>query len=37
LDDNNRALIPPDVIQQAEEAKRKIIAGQIKVTDAMTK
>src|SRR5881227_956094 len=37
LDDNNRALIPPDVIQQAEEAKQKIIAGQIKVTDAMTK
>ncbi|PYS79215.1 MAG: BMP family ABC transporter substrate-binding protein [Acidobacteria bacterium] len=37
MDDNNRALIPPDVIQQAEEAKQKIIAGQIKVTDAMTK
>ena len=37
LDDNNRTLIPPDVIQQAEEAKQKIIAGQIKVTDAMTK
>ncbi|HYH85090.1 MAG TPA: BMP family ABC transporter substrate-binding protein [Pyrinomonadaceae bacterium] len=37
MDDNNKMLIPPDVIQQAEEAKQKIIAGQIKVTDAMAK
>ncbi|HST52065.1 MAG TPA: BMP family ABC transporter substrate-binding protein [Pyrinomonadaceae bacterium] len=37
MDDNNKSLIPPDVIQQAEEAKQKIIGGQIKVTDAMTK
>src|SRR5947209_10310205 len=37
MDDNNRTLIPPDIIQQAEESKQKIIAGQIKVTDAMTK
>jgi basic membrane protein A len=37
MDDNNKSLIPPDVIQQAEEAKQKIIQGQIKVTDAMTK
>lgn len=37
MDDNNKSLIAPDVIQQAEEAKQKIINGQIKVTDAMTK
>jgi basic membrane protein A and related proteins len=37
MDDNNKSLIAPDVIQQAEEAKQKIIDGQIKVTDAMTK
>ena len=37
MDNNNRALIPPDVIQQVEEAKQKIINGQIQVTDAMTK
>jgi len=37
MDDNNKMLIPQDVIQQAEEAKGKIIGGQIKVTDAMAK
>jgi basic membrane lipoprotein Med (substrate-binding protein (PBP1-ABC) superfamily) len=37
MDKNNQALIPPDVIQQVEEAKQKIINGQIQVTDAMTK
>jgi basic membrane protein A len=37
MDENNKPLIPPDVIQQAEEAKQKIISGQIKVTDAMAK
>jgi basic membrane protein A len=37
VDDNNRALIPPDVIEKAEVAKKKIIAGEIKVTDAMAK
>lgn len=37
LDENNRDLIPQEAIQQAEEARRKIIEGQIKVTDAMTK
>jgi basic membrane protein A len=37
MDDNNKPIIPPDVIQQAEEAKQKIISGQIKVTDAMAK
>jgi basic membrane protein A and related proteins len=35
LDDYNRALIPPEVIVRVEEAKRQIIAGSIKVTDAM--
>jgi basic membrane protein A and related proteins len=37
IDDNNKALIPADVIQKAEEAKSKIVAGEIKVTDAMAK
>jgi basic membrane protein A and related proteins len=37
VDQNNQALIAPDVIQQVEDAKQKIIAGQIKVTDAMAK
>ena len=36
VDEFNRDLVPPDVIRDAEEAKRKIIAGEIKVTDAMT-
>ncbi len=35
LDDNNRSLIPADVIAKAEEAKKKIVSGEIKVTDAM--
>ena len=37
MDDFNRPLIGPDAIKQAEEARQKIIAGEIKVTDAMTK
>ncbi|HRI02895.1 MAG TPA: BMP family ABC transporter substrate-binding protein [Pyrinomonadaceae bacterium] len=37
MDDNNKALIPADVIAKAEEARRKIVAGEIKVTDAMAK
>ena len=37
LDDYNRALIPPDVIEKVEQAKKDIIAGKIKVTDAMAK
>jgi len=37
MDDNNKVLIPPDVIERAEQAKSKIIAGEIKVTDAMAK
>ncbi|MGH9456511.1 MAG: BMP family lipoprotein [Thermoanaerobaculia bacterium] len=35
LDQYNRHLIPPEVIREVEEAKRKIIAGEIEVTDAM--
>ena len=37
MDQFNQSLIRPDVIQQAEQAKQKIIAGDIKVTDAMLK
>ena len=37
MDDNNKALIPPDVINNVEAAKQKIIDGKIKVTDAMAK
>ena len=37
VDDNNKSLIPPEVIQKTEEAKAKIVAGEIKVTDAMAK
>jgi basic membrane protein A len=35
LDDFNRALIPQEVIQEAEAAKQRIIKGEIKVTDAI--
>ncbi len=35
LDDFNKSLIPPDVIQKVEEARTKIGTGEIKVTDAM--
>jgi basic membrane protein A len=37
MDDNNKSLIPDDVLQKVEEAKGKIVAGEIKVTDAMAK
>jgi basic membrane protein A and related proteins len=37
MDDNNKALISPDIITKVEEAKQKIVAGEIKVTDAMAK
>jgi basic membrane protein A len=37
MDDNNKALIPPDVINRVEESKKKIVDGEIKVTDAMAK
>lgn len=35
MDENNKDLIPPDVIEKVEEARRKIGTGEIKVTDAM--
>lgn len=35
MDENNQSLISAEAIQQTEEAKKKIIAGEIKVTDAM--
>src|SRR6266576_270493 len=37
MDQNNKDLITPEMIKQVEEAKKKIISGEIKVTDAMTK
>ena len=37
MDNNNAGLIPDDVIQRVEDAKKKIVAGDIKVTDAMNK
>src|ERR1700704_5413001 len=37
MDEFNKPLISPETIQEAEAAKKKIIAGQIKVTDAMMK
>lgn len=35
IDRYNRELVSPDAVRAAEEARRKIIAGEIKVTDAM--
>ncbi|HYP25517.1 MAG TPA: BMP family ABC transporter substrate-binding protein [Blastocatellia bacterium] len=35
LDEYNRSLIPQSVLDEAERAKQEIIAGRIKVTDAM--
>jgi basic membrane protein A and related proteins len=37
MDGFNKDLVTPEMIQAAEEAKRKIISGEIKVTDAMLK
>lgn len=37
MDQNNRPLISPEIIQEAEAARQKIINGEIKVTDAMAK
>ncbi|MBX3277890.1 MAG: BMP family ABC transporter substrate-binding protein [Acidobacteria bacterium] len=37
LDEYNKPLIPDEVIEKVEAAKREIIAGRIKVTDAMAK
>lgn len=35
LDEYNRSLIKPEVLAEVEAARKKIMAGQIKVTDAM--
>ncbi len=37
MDEHNKALISEDVLKKVEEAKSKIVAGEIKVTDAMAK
>ena len=37
MDQFNQPLISPDTIKEVEAARQKIISGQIKVTDAMTK
>ncbi len=37
MDEHNKGIIPDDVLQRVEEAKAKIVAGEIKVTDAMAK
>ncbi len=37
MDDNNKSLITPEMLQKVEEARGKIVAGEIKVTDAMAK
>jgi basic membrane protein A len=37
MDNNNAGLIPEDVLKRVEESKGKIVAGEIKVTDAMAK
>jgi basic membrane protein A len=35
IDEHNKALVPAEVIAEVEAARQRIIAGQIKVTDAM--
>ncbi|MDQ3801782.1 MAG: BMP family ABC transporter substrate-binding protein [Acidobacteriota bacterium] len=37
MDNYNAGLIPEDVLKRVEEAKARIVAGEIKVTDAMAK
>ena len=37
MDEFNRDLVTPETIQQVEEAKKRIISGEIKVTDALMK
>jgi basic membrane protein A len=37
MDQNNQDLVSPETIKEAEQAKQKIINGEIKVTDAMMK
>ncbi len=37
MDDYNKSLISPEILQRVEAAKGKIVGGEIKVTDAMAK
>jgi basic membrane protein A len=37
MDENNKELITPEMIQQVEEAKKKIVSGQITVVDLINK
>jgi len=37
MDENNKGLIPDEVLKKVDEAKTKIVNGEIKVTDAMAK
>src|SRR5687768_2865080 len=37
MDEHNQSLIPPEVLTEVEAARKRIIAGEIKVTDAMMK
>lgn len=37
MDEHNKSLVPADLIQKVEESKKRIVAGEIKVTDAMAK
>jgi basic membrane protein A len=37
MDEHNKELISPEILTEVEAARQKIIAGEIKVTDAMTK
>src|SRR5688572_1740616 len=37
MDEHNQPLISPEILTEVEAAKKKIIAGEIKVTDAMMK
>jgi basic membrane lipoprotein Med (substrate-binding protein (PBP1-ABC) superfamily) len=37
MDQYNRGLVPADVLARVEAAKRAIIAGKIRVTDAMAR
>lgn len=36
MDENNKDIVTPEAVDAAEAAKKKIISGEIKVTDAMT-
>jgi len=37
MDEHNKELITPEMIQEVEEARKKIMSGELKVTDAMEK